>query len=149
MGACNAPPFKETILKLKTYDVLINRGRDVALCEISKAGISEYELRVLRTIHTGEGITAVKHVGEQDFNEGGEINRLASIYGQQLIEKLFSTQLDNFENWLAGKTSNEHAPGESAVYPSPRDTAVVQESDSAPHTLTMANIKKPIENRVE
>lgn len=149
MGACNAPPFKEIILKLKTYNVLINRGRDVALCEISKTGISEHELRVLNTIHTSEGITAVKHVGEQDFNEGEEINRLASIYGQKLIEKLFSTQLDNFENWLAGKVSNERAPGESAVYSSPRDTAVVQESESDSHTLTRANIKKPVENRVE
>lgn len=102
-------------MKLKIYDCLVNRGGDVALCEIAKNGISEHELRVLREVHGGEAITKVAHVGEREFNQDDELNRLAAIYGQRRIEKLFGIQIENFEEWVNSRMEGKGSARDSVA----------------------------------
>lgn len=146
---------------MKIYDCLINRGRDVALCEVPKAGISEHELRVLRDVHGGEAITKVDQVGEREFHEDDEIKRLAAIYGLPRIEKLFGVQIENFEDWVTQRLEGKGSPRDSSavpthvvpthVVPTHQITPAVEDVEDIPiGTLTMGNIKKkPVEARVE
>ena len=102
-------------MKMKIYDCLVNRGADIALCEVAKTGISEHELRVLRDVHGGEAITKVAHVGEREFNEDDEIKRLAAIYGQRRIEKLFGIQIENFEDWVNSRMEGKGSARDSVA----------------------------------
>jgi hypothetical protein len=80
------------------------------LHSVPRYGISEREIRMLRSMHGDDAVVEVKEVGESDRSERDILNELAARYGRTRVEGLFGVSLDNFQEWLDSQLNDELGP---------------------------------------
>lgn len=61
--------------------------------EVPKFGITDKEVAILRTIHGSDAVVGFKSDGETTRTESQEFERLAQIYGEGIVVKLFGNVL--------------------------------------------------------
>lgn len=94
---------------MKLYDCRVRLGGNI-LHEIPKYAVTEKEIFLLRSLHGSESCIAFKSVGEaRGRTDQEELQRLASFYGQAVVEQVFKTKLEQFAD-IVEETDEEPAP---------------------------------------
>lgn len=107
-----------TTITLKTYTAALrhagNMLHEVPIDGEDGRGVSERELRFLKSMHGAENIVRVQETGTVEVDEREHYFRIAEKYGSHedftrqamtkaKVEKLFNVELDGFEEWLSSK----------------------------------------------
>lgn len=93
--------------KVMVYDCEVRLGGSV-MHTLTKQGVSQREMRVLRALHGEDAVVGVTERGEQEIDQREEAFELALRYsktsnprhGRTLIERVLNVDMSGFDKWL-------------------------------------------------
>lgn len=76
---------------------------------VPKQGVSEHEVIILRHLHGNDAVIDLKSAGESKASKRAELERLAGIYGVDVVETVYKTVLD-LDTVIVEQDDAEDAP---------------------------------------
>lgn len=98
---------------MKLYDCRV-RLAGLVHHEVPKFAATEKEIVLLRGLHGADAVVGIKSVGDATRTDDSEHQRLASIYGAELVENIFKITLQDLTVIHEEEPEEEVLPVETA-----------------------------------
>lgn len=117
--------------RVKIYNCEVRHGGNI-MHSLTKDGITNREIRVLRAIHGPDGVVNVKEAGERDVNQTEEAFELAlkyardsqrPQYGAKLVERVLNVNMEGFDAWLTERRQLDEMMREERLQKEAREAA--------------------------
>jgi hypothetical protein len=127
-------------IRAELFDCTLRLGGNI-FHTLSRKGITDKEMRLLKAMHGNDAVVDVKKVGETEMEDREELFSLvrkystsadtltntdgARVTGRRLVERVFGVSLHDYESWLEQQVELETMEREERAEKSKREMAEI------------------------